>query len=162
MLTVIQGFDPPGVAARDLQECLLLQLEAAGLEDSDEADVIRNHFEALKNRKFSDIAREMKITPREVQEIAQRIGELDPRPGLSANAEGARAIVPDLEVVKVDEDGDEYAVYLNDAQPAAAAGQPGLRGHRPRATTRTRSSSSTRRSGTPSGSSRPSSSAGAP
>ena len=115
VLRIVQGFDPPGVAARDLQECLLLQLEARGYEESDEAHVIMHHFEALKNRKFADIAREMKITPKDVQDIAQRIGELDPRPGLSLNTEGARAIVPDLEVVKVDEDGEEYAVYLNDA-----------------------------------------------
>ena len=115
ILKVIQGFDPPGVAARNLQECLLLQLAARGQADSDEAHIISNHFEALKNRKFSDIAREMKITPKEVQTIAQRIGDLDPRPGLSVNTEGARSIVPDLEVVKVDEDGDEYAVYLNDS-----------------------------------------------
>lgn len=115
VLVVVQGFDPPGVAARDLQECLLLQLTARGYEDSDESHVIINHFEALKNRKFTDIAREMKITPKDVQEIAQHIGELDPRPGLSLNSEGARAVVPDLEVVKVDDQGDEYAVYLNDA-----------------------------------------------
>jgi len=115
VLRIIQGFDPPGVAARDLKECLLLQLDAWGYEESDESYVIRNHFEALKNRKFGDIAREMKITPKDVQEIAQHIGELDPRPGLSLNTEGARAVVPDLEVVKVGEDGDEYAVYLNDA-----------------------------------------------
>jgi RNA polymerase sigma-54 factor len=115
VLKVVQGFDPPGVAARDLKECLQLQLAARGQADSDEAHIITHHFEALKNRKFGDIAREMKITPKEVQTIAQRIGELDPRPGLSVNAEGARAVVPDLEVVKVDEDGDEYAVYLNDS-----------------------------------------------
>jgi len=115
VLHVVQGFDPAGVAARDLQECLLLQLAARGYEDSDEAHVIKNHFESLKNRKFADIAKEMKITPKDVQEIAQRIGELDPRPGLSVNTEGARAVVPDLEVVKVDDDGEEYAVYLNDS-----------------------------------------------
>jgi RNA polymerase sigma-54 factor len=115
VLRIVQTFDPPGVAARDLPECLLLQLEARGLEDSDEAHVVRHHFEALKNRKFAEIAREMKITTKDVQEIAGRIGELDPRPGLSLNSEGARAIVPDLEVVKVDDDGTEYAVYLNDA-----------------------------------------------
>jgi RNA polymerase sigma-54 factor len=112
VLTVIQSFDPPGVAARDIPECLLLQLDAKGMLDSPEAHIIRNHFEALKNRKFSDIAREMKITPREVQELAQNIGELDPRPGLSHNTEGARAIVPDLEVVKVDDGA--YAVTLLD------------------------------------------------
>lgn len=115
VLRVIQGFDPPGVAARNLQECLLLQLEARGLAESDEAVVVKHHFEALKSRKLNDIARELKLTVQEVQEIAERIGELDPRPGLSLNTEGARAVVPDLEVVKVDEDGLEYAVYLNDA-----------------------------------------------
>jgi len=115
VLKVVQGFDPPGVAARDLQECLLLQLASRGQDDSVEAHVINHHFDALKNRKFADIAREMKITPKEVQSIAQHIGELDPRPGLSVNAEGARAVVPDLEVVKVDEDEDEYTVYLNDS-----------------------------------------------
>ncbi|MDX2473343.1 MAG: RNA polymerase sigma-54 factor, partial [Candidatus Krumholzibacteria bacterium] len=51
----------------------------------------------------------------QVQEIASRIGELDPRPGLAVDSEGARVIVPDLEMVKVDEDKDEYAVYLNDS-----------------------------------------------
>ena len=54
----------------------------------------------------------MKITPHQVQEIAQRIGELDPRPGLTIGGEGARVIVPDLEVIKVDEDDVDYAVYL--------------------------------------------------
>lgn len=114
VLRIIQGFDPPGVAARDLQECLLLQLEARGLDEAEEAYIIRHHFEALKNRKLNDIARDMRIPVKQVQEVAQRIGELDPRPGLSLNTAGARAIVPDLEVVKVDEDGLEYAVYLND------------------------------------------------
>lgn len=114
VLRIVQGFDPPGVAARSLQECLLLQLEAHGLAESDEATVIKEHFEALKNHKFNDIARDLHLTVKQVQEVAQRIGELDPRPGLSLNTEGARAIVPDLEVVKVDEDGLEYAVYLND------------------------------------------------
>jgi len=114
VLVKIQAFDPPGVAARDLPECLLLQLKARGLEDTLEAEVVANHFEALKNRKFADIARALKITPHEVQELAISIGELDPRPGLSTEGEGARAIVPDLVVEKVEEEGDEFVVYLND------------------------------------------------
>ena len=114
VLRLIQAFDPPGVAARDLSECLLLQLAARGLEDSIEADVVRDHFEALKNRKFNDIARALKITPSEVQVIASAIGELDPRPGLSSQGEGARAVVPDLVVEKIDEEDDDFVVYLND------------------------------------------------
>jgi RNA polymerase sigma-54 factor len=111
VLAVIQEFDPPGVAARDLQECLLLQLRARGRSDSAEAVVIRDHFEALKTHKYADIARELKVPVQEVQAIAERIGELDPKPGLSTGGEGARFIVPDLVVQKVD---DEYVVYLND------------------------------------------------
>ncbi|MBD3221348.1 RNA polymerase factor sigma-54 [bacterium] len=114
VLALVQGFDPPGVAARDLPECLLLQLAARGLEDSLEADVVRDHFDALKNRKFAEIARALKITTAQVQEVAASIGELDPRPGLSAEADGARAVVPDLVVEKVDEDSGDYVVYLND------------------------------------------------
>jgi RNA polymerase sigma-54 factor len=113
VLRVVQTFDPPGVAARDIPECLLLQLESRDMLDSPEAHIIREHFEALKNRKFNEIAREMKITPKEVQDLAQNIGDLDPRPGMSSEAEGARAIVPDLEVIKVD-DG-TYAVALLDS-----------------------------------------------
>lgn len=114
VLRIIQGFDPPGVGARDIPECLLLQLAARGQEESDEAHIVIHHFEALKNRKFTEIAREMKITPKQVQDIALNIGELDPRPGLSEGTEGARAITPDLEVVKIDDSKSIYAVYLND------------------------------------------------
>jgi RNA polymerase sigma-54 factor len=114
VLGAIQQFDPPGVAARDLAECLLLQLKARGQGDSLEAHIVAEHFEDLKNRKFADIARALKITPQEVQDLAASIGELDPRPGLSSGGEGARPIVPDLVVEKVDEDGDDYVVYLND------------------------------------------------
>lgn len=132
VLAVIQGFDPPGVAARDIQECLLLQLRASGRGDGPEAAVVRDHFESLKNRRFADIAREMRITPREVQDIAGRIGELDPKPGLSVVGEGAAYITPDLVVEKVD---DGYVCYLNDgnlprlrisnAYDAVAAGKQG-------------------------------------
>ena len=112
VLRIIQDFDPPGVGARDIRECLLLQLKSKGREDSVEARVVAEHFDALKTRKFAEIAREMKITPSEVQEIAGRIGELDPKPGLSTAGDGAAYITPDLVVEKVD---DDYVVYLNDA-----------------------------------------------
>ncbi len=112
VLKVIQSFDPPGIAARDLQESLLLQLAARGEEDSMAAEIIRNHFEALKNRKFNEIAKELHITAQEVQELAQEIGRLDPRPGLTTFGENAKYVVPDLVVEKVE---GEYIVYLNDS-----------------------------------------------
>ena len=112
VLEVIQGFDPPGIGARNLQEALLLQLAARGLEDSLAADVVRDHFTALKNRKFAEIAKELRVSPKEVQEIAAEIGHLDPRPGLSTFGDDARYVTPDLVVEKVE---GEYVVYLNDS-----------------------------------------------
>lgn len=111
VLAIIQSFDPPGIAARDLKESLLLQLEADGRGDSLAAQIVRDHFEALKNRKFGEIAKEVKISPQEVQEIAKEIGQLDPRPGLSTFGDDAKYVVPDLIVEKVEGD---YIVYLND------------------------------------------------
>ncbi len=112
VLEVIQSFDPPGIGARDLREALLLQLEAQGREHTMAAQIVRDHFEALKNRKFAEIAKDLKISPREVQEIAEEIGRLDPRPGLSTFGDEARPVTPDLIVDKVD---GEYVVYLNDS-----------------------------------------------
>ncbi len=111
VLDVIQSFDPPGIGARNLQEALLLQLRAHGREGSLAAEVVRDHFGSLKNRKFADIAKEMHISPKEVQEIAAEIGHLDPRPGLSTFGDDARYVTPDLIVEKVE---GEYVVYLND------------------------------------------------
>jgi RNA polymerase sigma-54 factor len=112
VLGIIQNFDPPGIGARNLREALLLQLEAMGQADSQAAIIVRDHFDALKNRKFGEIAKEMKISANKVQEIAQEIGQLDPRPGLSTFGDDAKYVVPDLIVDKVE---GEYIVYLNDA-----------------------------------------------
>jgi len=112
VLALVQGFDPPGIAARNLQESLLLQLKAQGEANTLAAIVVQDHFEALKARKFSEIAKEMRISPAQVQEIAQEIGQLDPRPGLSTFGDDAKYVVPDLIVEKVE---GEYIVYLNDS-----------------------------------------------
>ena len=112
VLAIIQDFDPPGIGARNLQEALLLQLRAQGRENSLAAIVVRDHFEALKNRKFAEIARDLRVSPKEVQEIAEEIGHLDPRPGLSTFGDDARYVTPDLVVEKVE---GEYVVYLNDS-----------------------------------------------
>lgn len=112
VLDVIQAFDPPGIGARNLQEALLLQLKARNEDDTLVAEIVRDHFDNLKNRKFAEIARDLKISPREVQEMAAEIGHLDPRPGLSTLGNEARYVTPDLVVDKVD---GEYVVYLNDS-----------------------------------------------
>ncbi len=110
-LRLVQSLDPPGIAARDLPECLLLQLAARGEEDSLVAQIIREHFPELMQRKYQEIARKLKLTVDDVQEAARSIGELDPKPGLELSSEEPQYIIPDLVVEEVE---GEYVIYLND------------------------------------------------
>lgn len=111
MLRIIQNFDPAGIAARDLRECLLLQLEDAGLEESMAFRVVRDYFDQLINHRWSEISKDMGITPRDVQSAADEVAKMDPKPGLKYAAPGDNYITPDLIVDKID---GEYLVFLND------------------------------------------------
>jgi len=111
VLGYIQAMDPVGVGARNLQETLLIQLRYRGLADSVAAEIIRDHFEALKQRKYSEIAKRLHITVEDVQDHANIIKELNPKPGFELMAEDARYITPDLIVDRV---GEDYVVFLND------------------------------------------------
>lgn len=95
VLCVIRSFEPAGVGAIDLRECLLLQLERNGQIDSPEYRVVENHMDALGRRRFPEIARAMGIEIDEVQDIAENIANLDPRPG--------RAFLPDVDQYVVPE-----------------------------------------------------------
>jgi RNA polymerase sigma-54 factor len=108
---VIQGFDPPGIAARDLRECLLLQLQDLGLEDTLAYRIVRDYFEQLINHRWSEISKDLSITPKEVQAAADEVAKLDPKPGLRYAAPSDNYITPDLVVDKID---GEYLVFLND------------------------------------------------
>src|SRR5271156_5615508 len=81
VLQVIQTFDPVGVGARDLRECLMLQLERTGQKESLEYRIIRDYMEALGKRRIPEIARGTGRTVDEVQEALSTIGRLEPRPG---------------------------------------------------------------------------------
>jgi RNA polymerase sigma-54 factor len=111
VLKVIQTFDPPGVGARDLKECLLIQLRSRDLGDSLAARIVGEHFEEFKQKKYLDLSKKLKISLKEVQAQAKVIGSLNPKPGLDIIAEGPRYVIPDLVVERV---GDKYVVYLND------------------------------------------------
>jgi RNA polymerase sigma-54 factor len=111
VLAHIQAMDPIGIGARNLQEALLIQLRHRGLGDSLAAEIIRDHFDALKQRKYSEIAKRLHITVEDVQEQANVIKELDPKPGFELMTEDVRYITPDLIVERV---GEEYVVFLND------------------------------------------------
>ena len=111
VLAVVQALEPAGIGARDLRECLLIQLDARGDRDSLSWKLIHDHFDHLVNRRFPEIARVLKVTPEEVQAGADAIATLNPRPGTAIAEDDARYVTPDLLVERVDE---EYVVMLND------------------------------------------------
>ena len=82
MLGIIQSLDPPGVGARDLRECLMLQLREAGLEHSVPFRLVRDCFDELIAHRWSEISKRFGISPVDVQKAADEIAKLDPKPGL--------------------------------------------------------------------------------
>lgn len=113
VLKTIQTFEPAGVAARDLRECLMIQLERAGKDASLEYRIIRDHMEALGKRKIPEIARGTGQSVEDVQEAIARIGRLDPRPGRVFESVVEQYVAPEVFVVK---NGDDYTVTTNDEQ----------------------------------------------
>src|SRR5204863_1815239 len=113
MLALIQSFSPRGVGARDLRECLLIQLQREGRENSLEYKVISEHMEDLGKRRFPEIARRMNISVEEVQKCGNRIAQLNPRPGQAFAAAPQNYVLPDVTVEKVDGD---YQIILNNEQ----------------------------------------------
>ncbi len=111
VLKIIQTFDPPGVGARDIKECLLIQLEANGMGESMAARIVRDHFEEFKHKKYLDLSKKLKLTLKDVQEQAHVIGMLNPKPGLDILADEPKYVIPDLIVERV---ADKYIVFLND------------------------------------------------
>jgi RNA polymerase sigma-54 factor len=111
MIALIKTFDPPGIGASNLSECLLIQMEQAGLADSLAATLVRDHLHDLLMRRCPEIARKLKHTVKEIQSAAETVAKLDPRPGARFAAEETRYIVPDLVVDKV---GEDFVVQLND------------------------------------------------
>ena len=111
MLQSVQGFDPPGVAARDLRESILIQLRQLGRTDSLTYKIAERFFDELVSHRWADVAREMSVKPVEVQTVADEIAKLDPKPGMKYSPDPERYIVPDLIVEKID---GEYMVFVND------------------------------------------------
>ena len=111
LLSMIQNFEPSGVGARNLRECLLLQLR-----DRDEIEtlafrIVHDHFEELVNHRWSELSKEHGISPKEVQSAADQIAKLDPKPGLKHADTSDDYVIPDLVVEKID---DQYYVFHND------------------------------------------------
>lgn len=111
VLHKIQHFEPTGVGAHDVVECLLLQIQAEYPEDSLLFDLVANHLEDLKNRHIPKIAKEMKITLEEVESLKKRLGSLNPWPGHEFSSEPPQYIAAEVVVEKVD---GEFFVRLAD------------------------------------------------
>src|SRR5438477_2845734 len=113
LLALIQSFYPPGVGARDLRECLLIQLQRQEKESTLEYKIVSEHMEDLGKRRFPEIARQMNISVEDVQSAADKIARLNPRPGQIFAAAPQNYVLPDVTVEKVDGD---YQIILNNEQ----------------------------------------------
>jgi RNA polymerase sigma-54 factor len=107
----VQTFDPIGVAARDLQECLWLQLRHLGLEGTATEKIITEHMRLLQNHQVPEIARKLGMTIEDLKEHIEIIRNLDPKPGSRYNPSQSQYVIPDVYVMKVE---DQYVAVLNE------------------------------------------------
>lgn len=111
VLGAVQDFDPVGVCSRDLQECLLKQVQQLGMQGSLVESILRHHLKDLEGRRYQAVARALQVSVDDVYAAAKMISGLDPRPGSQYGQDETHYISPDIFVHKV---GDEYIVVLND------------------------------------------------
>jgi RNA polymerase sigma-54 factor len=111
VLALVQSFDPTGVAARNIQECLLIQLRSDPNPDPVSVEIVDEHFEDLSRRRYPDIARALKLPVDRIMESIEEIMGLEPKPGRRFGANDSRYIAPDVVVHKM---GSEYVVVLNE------------------------------------------------
>ncbi|MBI2812943.1 MAG: RNA polymerase factor sigma-54 [Opitutae bacterium] len=107
---LLQTFEPAGIGAADLADCLLIQLAQKGREKSVAARIIRGHFDLLVRRRIPDLARKTGLAPEAIQEAIGEIGTLDPAPGRRFADDANRVVVPD---VTVEDDNGEWKIILN-------------------------------------------------
>ncbi len=111
VLQMMQSFDPVGVCARDLSECLRIQAAHLGLDDTVVIRIIDHHLNHLENKNYKAVSRALKVSVEEVAAAVNVIKALEPRPGRAFSEEEPQYIIPDIYVYKL---GDEYVIMLND------------------------------------------------
>jgi RNA polymerase sigma-54 factor len=111
VLAVVQGFDPIGVAARNLSECLMIQARHLKIEDTLVTDIIQNHLGNLEKRNYKAISRALKVGMGEIVAAINVIKSLEPRPGREFSDDTPQYITPDIYVYKMDND---FVIVLND------------------------------------------------
>jgi RNA polymerase sigma-54 factor len=110
-LAVVQEFDPPGVAARDLSECLLIQLKVLDPQNTLAQQIVSEHLKLLQNNQLKETARALNRPIELVKRAVDVVKRLDPRPGLRYNKTEARLVEPDIQFRKVDGD---WQAFMND------------------------------------------------
>jgi RNA polymerase sigma-54 factor len=111
LLTRMQTFDPVGVCARDLKECLLIQASHFGFENTIITDIISNHLHDLEKKNYKGICKALKISMEEVVSAVNVIKAFEPKPGRQFSEETPQYINPDIHVYKLE---DEFVIVLND------------------------------------------------
>jgi RNA polymerase sigma-54 factor len=112
-LKVVQSFDPAGVAARNVRECMLLQIESLNGKGGVAWAIISNHLRLLETRQYKDIAKLLGRPLEHIEIAVNMIQHLNPRPGLRFSGAGARVVEPDVYFIK---DGDDYIIQMNDEE----------------------------------------------
>jgi len=110
-LHIVQELDPPGVGARDLKECLLIQLSFHDMEGTPAETIVKDHMGLLQGRKFKELAQALGCSLDEVMHYVDTIRHLDPKPGKKYNAGSNHYVIPDVYVLKVDKG---YTIVLNE------------------------------------------------
>lgn len=114
ILRKIQEFDPPGIAARNLKECLLIQVKILGITNRLVAAIIQEHLNDLERKDYNRIARKLKVPLQEIVQAVELITRMDPKPGSAYTEEKVQSIIPDVYVFRV---GDDYKVLSDDGLP---------------------------------------------
>jgi RNA polymerase sigma-54 factor len=110
-LHFVQELDPPGVAARDLKECLLIQVAFHDMEGTPAEAIVKDHMDLLQGHKFKDLAQALGCSVEEVMHYVDAIRHLDPKPGKKYNVVSNNYVIPDVYVLKVDKG---YTIVLNE------------------------------------------------
>ncbi len=111
VLSLLQTFDPPGVCARDLSECLELQTKNLGINNPAVSKIIKTHIKNLENKNYKAISKDLKISLDDVVSAVNIIRELEPKPGRAFSDEQPQYIIPDIYVYKME---DDFLILLND------------------------------------------------
>lgn len=110
---LVRSFDPVGIAASDLRDCLLIQLELLGKHHSLEYRIVDHHLDDLAKKRYPQIAKKLSVTPGQIARAAEHIATLDPRPGSRFRGDTNTYVTPDVTVERI---GGEWLVTMNNEQ----------------------------------------------